>query len=209
MAGSTTRTPGGAKRGTPKMPAEQRRPQRGSELLHERETLRSAQFIRHLAATHIRRVADDHVELHIASKQLGNPSLGFDFGLAIGTTLRLGDTRIERSWPVLDLHLESGQAVDEALPAGPFDGEFMVTFRAGGRRALLGAELQGGSVILMRDDEVLLSTEQNDHVGIAHYPQARCRDRAGADLGIVSRQQRAPRGHVSVPLQYCRASSRS
>ena len=73
-------------------------------------------------------------------------------------TLKSGSATETRTYPTLDLTVEPGQSVDAELPPGRFEGEFEVRFRTGSiRRAGIGALLRGGSVIIMRGDEVLAS----------------------------------------------------
>lgn len=72
--------------------------------------------------------------------------------------LRSGDVVARRRLPALAFALEGAQTLDAALPPGPFEGEFAVSFNPGPvRRAMLGARVEGGSVVIERDGATLAS----------------------------------------------------
>jgi hypothetical protein len=78
-------------------------------------------------------------------------------------TLEAGAGTIQAVMPVLSFHLEPDESLDPRLPAGTFAGRFTLTFSPGGVRfARLGALLQGGSVIMSRRGEILLSDYAGD-----------------------------------------------
>jgi hypothetical protein len=80
------------------------------------------------------------------------------FRPGVSATLTADGTTIERDFPTLDFELAPGQALDDRLPGGAFEGEFTVRFMAGRvQSARVGALLQGGSVIILREGEVVLS----------------------------------------------------
>jgi mono/diheme cytochrome c family protein len=65
---------------------------------------------------------------------------------------------VTRTLAALSLRLEPGQSLDSRLPAGPFEGVFAATFSTGRvRYARLGAWIEGGSLIVRRRDEILVS----------------------------------------------------
>ncbi|MCZ6612281.1 MAG: hypothetical protein O6941_06570, partial [Planctomycetota bacterium] len=73
-----------------------------------------------------------------------------------------GET-VQRRLPAMAFALCDGQTLDARLPPGPFDGEFIVTFHPGAvRRAALGAEIQGGSLMIQRKGMVLASDYAGD-----------------------------------------------
>lgn len=85
-----------------------------------------------------------------------NPIVPPELGVT-GAILKDGTSTTYRA-PTLDLRREPQAIHDANLPAGPFHGEFLVTFDRGRvQYARLGAEFQGGSLIVMRGDDVLLS----------------------------------------------------
>jgi hypothetical protein len=88
----------------------------------------------------------------IAPVQADLPPIGVRVALRSGTEL------IERVWPELNISLAHGDSIDAMMPPGPFEGDFEVTFNPGRvRYAQVGAIVQGGSVIVMYEGEVLLS----------------------------------------------------
>ncbi len=67
--------------------------------------------------------------------------------------ITVGDVTVERTLPSMSFALTPDQSLDARLPAGAFEGEFTVTFHPGNvREGWLGAEIQGGSVIIMQKD---------------------------------------------------------
>jgi hypothetical protein len=85
-----------------------------------------------------------------------NPVAPPQFGVT-GTIRADGATREYRA-AALNLHIEPGVVHDPELPDTPFEGEFTLTFDRGRvQYARIGAEIQGGSLIIMRSGEVLLS----------------------------------------------------
>lgn len=69
-----------------------------------------------------------------------------------------GDTHVERRLPTMAFALQPNQSLDARIPPGPFRAEFTVPFAtAGVRQALLGAEFQGGKMIMLRNGEPILS----------------------------------------------------
>ena len=81
---------------------------------------------------------------------------------ALGTTARItasGVTRNQRL-PRMQFSVNPGERVNAEVPADqPIEAEFSVTFLSGGvHSALVGIELEGGSVIMMRQGRVILST---------------------------------------------------
>lgn len=74
-----------------------------------------------------------------------------------------GEATIEREWDALDFVVAAGHTLDPELAAGAFEGEFIVTFAPGkNRHAYIGAIVRSGSLIIMRDEEVLLSDYAED-----------------------------------------------
>jgi hypothetical protein len=92
----------------------------------------------------------------------------------VDAVLKSGAITIETHFDALNLTLEAGEAPDERLPRGPWEGEFTVVFLPGTvRHARFGARLAGGSIIMMRDDEVILSDYSDDErIVLAPIPQA-------------------------------------
>jgi hypothetical protein len=76
----------------------------------------------------------------------------------VHATITVAGRTIEKTMSRLDIRLENGESVDEELPAGPFDATFVVVFTPGqARQAYVGAEIQGGQLIVRRNDRILLS----------------------------------------------------
>lgn len=85
-----------------------------------------------------------------------NPVAPPEFGV-VGEIISGGEARPYRA-ASLDLQIEPGVIHDPSLPDEPFEGRFTVTFDRGRvQYARIGAEFQGGSLIIMRGEEVLLS----------------------------------------------------
>ena len=73
-------------------------------------------------------------------------------------TITAGDLRIERSLPTLDFALGAGESLDADIPPGPFRVEFNAAFVTGQtREAQLGAEFQGGKLIIMHKGRPIIS----------------------------------------------------
>ncbi|MCZ6445904.1 MAG: hypothetical protein O6758_06940, partial [Planctomycetota bacterium] len=67
----------------------------------------------------------------------------------VRAVLTAAGVTVQRRLPAMAFALGDGQTLDARLPPGPFDGEFIVTFHPGAvRRAALGAEIQGGSLMI-------------------------------------------------------------
>lgn len=78
--------------------------------------------------------------------------------LGVTGTMRSDRGTQEVNWTSLDLARTDQSAAEPSIPAGPFEGEFIVTFQPGKvRHALVGALIQGGSIIVMHEGQVLLS----------------------------------------------------
>ena len=76
----------------------------------------------------------------------------------ISMVVRVGEFTVARTLSMPTFGLESGQSLDFHIPPGPFEADIEITFRPGSvREAYLGAEIAGGSVIIMRDGDVLQS----------------------------------------------------
>lgn len=76
----------------------------------------------------------------------------------ISLVVRVGEITVARTLAMPTFGLESGQSMDFHIPPGPFEADIEIAFRPGSvREAYIGAEIAGGSVIIMRDDEVLQS----------------------------------------------------
>lgn len=85
-----------------------------------------------------------------------NPVAPPEFGV-VGIIVENGVEREFRA-PTLNLRIEPGVAGAYEWPRGPFEAEFTVTFDRGRvQYAQIGAELEGGSLIVMRGEEVLVS----------------------------------------------------
>jgi hypothetical protein len=73
-------------------------------------------------------------------------------------TITAGDLRIERALATLDFALGAGDSIDAEIPPGPFRVEFTAAFVTGKtREAQLGAEFQGGKLIVMHKDRPIIS----------------------------------------------------
>lgn len=91
-----------------------------------------------------------------SSEPLPNPVAG------VRVIMSAGDQSFVRTLPALAFGLSGDQSLDSRVAPGPFHADFEVTFHPGSvRRATVGAELQGGSLMILRRDEVLLA----DHAG--------------------------------------------
>ncbi len=78
--------------------------------------------------------------------------------LGVQGKLVSGNVSLERRWKSLEISAAMGESVDPDLPPGPFEGEFTIEFRPGQNRwARIGVEIQGGSIIIIRDGEVVHS----------------------------------------------------
>ncbi len=83
----------------------------------------------------------------------------------VRAVIRTAEVAVERRMASLAFAVDRGQTLDARLPAGPFDGEFSVTFAPGPvRRAVLGAEIEGGTLVIERQGQVLASGEAGDAV---------------------------------------------
>ena len=85
--------------------------------------------------------------------------------LQVGVTahFRSGDKLHHVQLESLNLTLSPGQLPQPNLPAGKWSGEFDITFQPGRvRYARIGARLRGGSVIIMRNNDVVLSDYSGD-----------------------------------------------
>ncbi|MHC5022635.1 MAG: hypothetical protein ACYTGG_01815 [Planctomycetota bacterium] len=97
----------------------------------------------------------------VAARRAVDSSVGAPFG--VRGRLTAGDVTVERSLPAMSFAVRAGETLDARLPEGPFTATFTVRFRPGTvREARLGADLQGGSLIIRRRGEVLLSTYVGD-----------------------------------------------
>ena len=79
---------------------------------------------------------------------------------AFGVVGEITVNGIEQAFRASSLNLSAGlsESRDSQIPSVPFEGEFTVTFDRGRvAYARIGAEVQGGSIIVMRGGEVLLS----------------------------------------------------
>ncbi len=86
--------------------------------------------------------------------------------------LSAGDISVERTLPALAFSLTEHQSLDRRLSPGPFEGEFQVTFNPGPvRRARLGAEVQGGSLLIQRDGKPLLSDYAGAEARVVMTPE--------------------------------------
>jgi hypothetical protein len=89
------------------------------------------------------------------------------FRPGVSATLTADGTTIERDFPTLDLELAPGQTLDDRLPGGAIEAEFIVRFMAGRvHTARVGALLQGGSVIILRNGEVMHSNFVGAHEAV-------------------------------------------
>lgn len=76
----------------------------------------------------------------------------------ISMVVTVGEITVAHTLAMPTFGLESGQSMDFHIPPGPFEADIEITFRPGSvREAYLGAEIAGGSVIIMRDGDVLQS----------------------------------------------------
>lgn len=76
----------------------------------------------------------------------------------VDAAVTAGDQRITKAWEDLDFTLTAGESLDDALPAGPFTATFNVRFEVQRRReARIGAEHYGGTLLVRRGEEVLVS----------------------------------------------------
>lgn len=80
---------------------------------------------------------------------------------AIGTVAKfmINGTTIDTHLPRMNWMIKPGDTIDSQTVTGPFDADFGVTFVAVPvNLAYMGVEVLGGSVILLREGRVLLST---------------------------------------------------
>ncbi len=78
--------------------------------------------------------------------------------LGIELVATAGQTTVRRRLATAAFGLSVSQTLDARLPAGPFEAEITVTFHSGSvRRAAIGAEVTGGTLIIKRRGEVLES----------------------------------------------------
>lgn len=85
--------------------------------------------------------------------QLASPQL-----VEVKAILTSGNVTIERDLLKADFALKEDQQLDALLASGPTKSKLIVTFSSGAvRRAEIGAEIQGGSLIITRDGKTLLS----------------------------------------------------
>ena len=86
----------------------------------------------------------------------------FDDGVpppfGVGLVATAGQTTVHRRLATAAFGLSESQTLDARLPSGPFEAEITVTFHSGAvRRAAIGAEVLGGTLIIKRRGEVLES----------------------------------------------------
>ena len=81
----------------------------------------------------------------------------------VRAVLTAGDVTVERRLPAMAFALGEGQSLDARLPPGPFEATFDVTFHPGPvRRAALGGELTGGTLVIERKGKVLVEATAGD-----------------------------------------------
>lgn len=91
-----------------------------------------------------------------------------------GVVARLtsGQTTIERTLPAMAFAVAPDQSLDARIPAGPFEGRFTATFKRGTvRQAYIGARIRGGSLIISRNGEVVLSDYADEEPRLVMTPQ--------------------------------------
>ena len=102
------------------------------------------------------REVTDHVPVVVASDR---PALK----AGVEAELRANGKVMHATLETLDLTLGPGQPPDAQLTGGKWEGRFAVTFTPGAvRLARIGARLRGGSMIIMRNNNVVLSDYAGD-----------------------------------------------
>lgn len=88
-----------------------------------------------------------YIEVH-----QGNRPLGVD------AVITAGGQTIRTTWATLDFDVSSASELDPRLPDGPFEGTFTCRFmRESVAAATIGAEFQGGQLMILRDGKSLVS----------------------------------------------------
>jgi hypothetical protein len=127
--------------------------------MHEEFRTTPSQMVLMLLAVAVSIVATLWI-VRAATVRPADPVGAFDPPPPEGVEVRLwsGEVEVRERWNVLAITLEEGQAIHSTLPPSGFDAEMLVRFRPGATRyARVGAVLQGGSLIIMRDRQVVLS----------------------------------------------------